>query len=142
MPPTAPGEAERQALRPGALERLGRLSAGRVSFHAHDPGAGAFRQQSQLVQAAVAVGTVAALQKKDPLVTAYRDHGHALARGMDPKYCMAEMYGRIGGCAKGKGGSMHMFDRINNLYGGHGIVGAQTPLGPYAACDGDLCYSK
>ena len=80
-------------------------------------------------QEAVAVGTIAALEKKDPLVTAYRDHGHALARGMDPKYCMAEMYGRIGGCAKGKGGSMHMFDRINNLYGGHGIVGAQTPLG-------------
>ena len=80
-------------------------------------------------QEAVAVGTIAALEKKDPVVTAYRDHGHALARGMDPKYCMAEMYGRIGGCAKGKGGSMHMFDRINNLYGGHGIVGAQTPLG-------------
>jgi pyruvate dehydrogenase E1 component alpha subunit len=80
-------------------------------------------------QEAVAVGTIAALEKRDPVVTAYRDHGHALARGMDPKYCMAEMYGRVGGCAKGKGGSMHMFDRINNLYGGHGIVGAQTPLG-------------
>ena len=80
-------------------------------------------------QEAVAVGTVAALEDKDPLVTAYRDHGHALARGMDPKYCMAEMYGRIGGCAKGKGGSMHMFDKPNNLFGGHGIVGAQTPLG-------------
>jgi pyruvate dehydrogenase E1 component alpha subunit len=48
---------------------------------------------------------------------------------MDPKYCMAEMFGKIGGCAKGKGGSMHMFDRANNLFGGHGIVGAQTPLG-------------
>ena len=80
-------------------------------------------------QEAVAVGTIAALRKEDPVVTAYRDHGHALARGMDPKYCMAEMYGRVGGCAKGKGGSMHMFDRINHLYGGHGIVGAQTPLG-------------
>ena len=65
----------------------------------------------------------------DPIVTAYRDHGHALARGMDPKYCMAEMFGRIGGCAKGKGGSMHMFDKAHHLYGGHGIVGAQTPLG-------------
>ncbi len=80
-------------------------------------------------QEAVAVGCFAAVEKRDPVVTAYRDHGHALARGMDPKYCMAEMYGRIGGCAKGKGGSMHMFDKANNLFGGHGIVGAQTPLG-------------
>ncbi len=80
-------------------------------------------------QEAVAVGCTAAVQHKDPIVTAYRDHGHALARGMDPRHCMAEMFGRIGGCAKGKGGSMHMFDRANNLFGGHGIVGAQTPLG-------------
>jgi pyruvate dehydrogenase E1 component alpha subunit len=80
-------------------------------------------------QEAVAVGCTAAVDRKDPIVTAYRDHGHALARGMDPKSCMAEMFGRIGGCAKGKGGSMHMFDRANNLFGGHGIVGAQTPLG-------------
>jgi len=80
-------------------------------------------------QEAVAVGTFAAINKEDPVVTAYRDHGHALARGMDPKACMAEMFGRTSGCAKGKGGSMHMFDRPNNLYGGHGIVGAQTPLG-------------
>ncbi len=80
-------------------------------------------------QEAVAVGSLAALESIDPVVTAYRDHGHALARGMDPKHCMAEMFGRIGGCAKGKGGSMHMFDRSNNLFGGHGIVGAQIPLG-------------
>lgn len=80
-------------------------------------------------QEAVAVGCTAAVQHKDPIVTAYRDHGHALARGMDPRHCMAEMFGKIGGCAKGKGGSMHMFDRANNLFGGHGIVGAQTPLG-------------
>ncbi len=80
-------------------------------------------------QEAVAVGTIAAVEKKDPVITAYRDHGHALARGMHPKHCMAEMFGRIGGCAKGKGGSMHMFDKANNLFGGHGIVGAQTPLG-------------
>ncbi len=80
-------------------------------------------------QEAVAVGCTQAVQHGDPIVTAYRDHGHALARGMDPKHCMAEMFGRIGGCAKGKGGSMHMFDRDNNLFGGHGIVGAQTPLG-------------
>jgi pyruvate dehydrogenase E1 component alpha subunit len=80
-------------------------------------------------QEAVAVGCVAALRKEDPIVTAYRDHGHALARGMHAKHCMAEMFGKIGGCAKGKGGSMHMFDKSNNLFGGHGIVGAQTPLG-------------
>jgi pyruvate dehydrogenase E1 component alpha subunit len=80
-------------------------------------------------QEAVAVGSIAATLPSDPVVTAYRDHGHALARGMEPKYCMAEMFGRIGGCAKGKGGSMHMFDKRHNLFGGHGIVGAQTPLG-------------
>lgn len=80
-------------------------------------------------QEAVAVGTIAAIEAADPVVTAYRDHGHALARGMDPRHCMAEMFGRVGGCAKGKGGSMHMFDRANNLFGGHGIVGAQIPLG-------------
>jgi pyruvate dehydrogenase E1 component alpha subunit len=80
-------------------------------------------------QEAVAVGCVAATRKNDPLVTAYRDHGHGLARGMDPKYGMAEMFGKLAGCAKGKGGSMHFFDAANSMYGGHGIVGAQTPLG-------------
>ena len=80
-------------------------------------------------QEATAVGTIAALNPDDPIVTAYRDHGHALARGMDPGACMAEMFGKATGCAKGKGGSMHMFDRPNWLFGGHGIVGAQTPLG-------------
>lgn len=80
-------------------------------------------------QEACAVGTIACVNADDPVITAYRDHGHALARGMDPKNCMAEMYGKVTGCAKGKGGSMHMFDRPHNLYGGHGIVGAQTPMG-------------
>jgi pyruvate dehydrogenase E1 component alpha subunit len=80
-------------------------------------------------QEAVAVGCVAAMKPEDPLVTAYRDHGHALARGMTANACMAEMFGRVDGCAKGKGGSMHMFDKPNNMFGGHGIVGAQTPLG-------------
>ncbi|MEM8836365.1 MAG: pyruvate dehydrogenase (acetyl-transferring) E1 component subunit alpha [Planctomycetota bacterium] len=80
-------------------------------------------------QEPVVVGTFAAIEHDDPIITAYRDHGHALARGMDPKACMAEMFGKITGCAKGKGGSMHMFDKPNHLYGGHGIVGAQTPLG-------------
>ncbi|MFA6045923.1 MAG: pyruvate dehydrogenase (acetyl-transferring) E1 component subunit alpha [Phycisphaerales bacterium] len=80
-------------------------------------------------QEATAVGTIQSLEPDDPIVTAYRDHGHALARGMDPKACMAEMFGKLAGCAKGKGGSMHMFDRPHWMFGGHGIVGAQTPLG-------------
>ena len=80
-------------------------------------------------QEACAVGTIGCTNNDDPIVLAYRDHGHALARGMDPKQCMAEMYGKAAGCAKGKGGSMHMFDKPNHLYGGHGIVSAQTPLG-------------
>ena len=80
-------------------------------------------------QEACAVGTIGAVNHDDPVITAYRDHGHALTRGMDPGACMAEMFGKITGCAKGKGGSMHMFDRPNWLFGGHGIVGAQTALG-------------
>ncbi|PHQ81639.1 MAG: pyruvate dehydrogenase (acetyl-transferring) E1 component subunit alpha [Phycisphaera sp.] len=80
-------------------------------------------------QEACAVGTIGCTNNDDPVVLAYRDHGHALARGMDPKVCMAEMFGKAAGCAKGKGGSMHMFDKPNALYGGHGIVSAQTPLG-------------
>ncbi len=80
-------------------------------------------------QEASAVGTLNCVEPDDPVVLAYRDHGHALARGMSPRNCMAEMFGRIDGCAKGKGGSMHMFDKPHWLFGGHGIVGAQTPLG-------------
>jgi pyruvate dehydrogenase E1 component alpha subunit len=80
-------------------------------------------------QEAAAVGTIGSLQPDDPIITAYRDHGHALARGMDPGACMAEMFGKATGCAKGKGGSMHMFDKPHWLFGGHGIVGAQTPVG-------------
>jgi pyruvate dehydrogenase E1 component alpha subunit len=80
-------------------------------------------------QEATAVGTLACVNRDDPVITAYRDHGHALARGMTARACMAEMYGRLDGCAKGKGGSMHMFDKPHHLYGGHGIVGAQTGLG-------------
>ncbi|MCC6284582.1 MAG: pyruvate dehydrogenase (acetyl-transferring) E1 component subunit alpha [Phycisphaerales bacterium] len=80
-------------------------------------------------QEACAVGTIGCTNNDDPVILAYRDHGHALARGMSPRACMAEMFGKAAGCAKGKGGSMHMFDKPNSLYGGHGIVGAQTPLG-------------
>jgi len=80
-------------------------------------------------QEAVAVGSVAALEKNDIILTAYRDHGLALARGTSPNAAMAELYGKITGCTKGKGGSMHFFDVENNFYGGHAIVGAQIPLG-------------
>ncbi len=80
-------------------------------------------------QEAVAVGMQAALQPNDRVITAYRDHGHMLACGMDPKAVMAELTGRAAGCSKGKGGSMHMFGRKKNFFGGHGIVGAQVPIG-------------
>ncbi len=71
----------------------------------------------------------AALKKGDQVITAYRDHGHMLACGMDPKGVMAELTGRETGYSKGKGGSMHMFSVEENFYGGHGIVGAQVPIG-------------
>jgi len=80
-------------------------------------------------QEAVAVGSVAAVDlTKDYLLTSYRDHGHALAVGMDPKSIMAELFGKITGCVRGKGGSMHMFDVERHFLGGNGIVGAQIPI--------------
>ncbi len=80
-------------------------------------------------QEAVVTGVQSVLEPKDSVITAYRDHGHMLACGMDPKGVMAELTGRSGGYSKGKGGSMHMFSREKNFYGGHGIVGATAPLG-------------
>lgn len=80
-------------------------------------------------QEAVVVGIQSVLKPQDTVITAYRDHGHMLACGMDPKGVMAELTGRIGGYSKGKGGSMHMFSREKNFFGGHGIVGAQIPIG-------------
>ena len=80
-------------------------------------------------QEAVVVGLEAAAEEGDKRVTSYRDHGHMLACGMDPKGVMAELTGREGGYSKGKGGSMHMFSKEKNFYGGHGIVGAQVPIG-------------
>jgi len=71
----------------------------------------------------------AALEEGDQVITAYRDHGHMLAAGMDPKGVMAELTGRATGYSKGKGGSMHMFSREKNFFGGHGIVGAPVPIG-------------
>jgi pyruvate dehydrogenase E1 component alpha subunit len=80
-------------------------------------------------QEAVAIGTISLLGENDHVITAYRDHGHALAVGMDMKSCMAELFGKATGCSKGKGGSMHFFAPKKNYWGGHGIVGGQTPLG-------------
>jgi pyruvate dehydrogenase E1 component alpha subunit len=80
-------------------------------------------------QEAVVVGMQAAQKDGDQVITAYRDHGHMLACGMDPKAVMSELTGRASGYSKGKGGSMHMFSAEKKFYGGHGIVGAQVPLG-------------
>ena len=80
-------------------------------------------------QEAVVVGMQNALSLGDSVITSYRDHGHMLACGMDPKGVMAELTGRSGGYSRGKGGSMHMFSKAEHFYGGHGIVGAQMPLG-------------
>lgn len=80
-------------------------------------------------QEAVVVGMQAALREGDQVITAYRDHGHMLACDMDPKGVMAELTGRVTGYSRGKGGSMHMFSVEKNFYGGHGIVGAQVPIG-------------
>ncbi|MGF1640433.1 MAG: pyruvate dehydrogenase (acetyl-transferring) E1 component subunit alpha [Rhodospirillales bacterium] len=95
---------------------------------------------------AVVVGLHATSLEQDTVITTYRDHGHMLACDMDPKGVMAELTGRSGGYSKGKGGSMHMFSREKNFFGGHGIVGASVPLGTGLAFahkyreDGGICY--
>ncbi|MEY4722060.1 MAG: pyruvate dehydrogenase (acetyl-transferring) component subunit alpha, partial [Pseudomonadota bacterium] len=99
-------------------------------------------------QEAVAVGLQSALDPaRDSVITGYRDHGHMLAYGIDPKVIMAELTGRASGISRGKGGSMHMFSVDHKFYGGHGIVGAQVPLGAGLAFahkyrkDGGLCVA-
>jgi pyruvate dehydrogenase E1 component alpha subunit len=77
---------------------------------------------------AIAVGAISNLEDRDYVVTHYRDHGHALARGMDPKTAMAELFGKATGSSKGKGGSMHLFQASRNFFGGHAIVGGHLPL--------------
>src|SRR5918911_1526057 len=79
-------------------------------------------------QEAVSTGTESVLRPDDYVITTYRDHGQALARGMSPKTVMAELFGRVDGCARGKGGSMHMFDRNLNFLGGHGLGRGPSPL--------------
>ena len=96
-------------------------------------------------QEAVCTGIQHALTDRDSVITSYRDHGHMLVCGMDPRRVMAELTGRVTGYSKGKGGSMHMFAKDKNFYGGHGIVGAQVPLGTGLAFahryrgDGGIC---
>jgi pyruvate dehydrogenase E1 component alpha subunit len=80
-------------------------------------------------QEAVVAGTISATRKDDRHITAYRDHAHAIALGIPAREVMAELYGKATGCSKGKGGSMHMFSKEHNFFGGHGIVGGQVPLG-------------
>jgi pyruvate dehydrogenase E1 component alpha subunit len=98
-------------------------------------------------QEAVVVGMQAVLEKGDTVITGYRDHGHMLVTGMDPKGVMAELTGRRTGYSKGKGGSMHMFSRAEGFFGGHGIVAAQVPLGTGIAFahryreDGKVCLT-
>ncbi len=96
-------------------------------------------------QEAVVVGVLMTINKNDTVVTTYRDHGHMIARGLEPKKIMSELTGRQSGYSKGKGGSMHMFSKVNNFFGGHGIVGAQVPIGTGIAFshkylkDGNIC---
>jgi pyruvate dehydrogenase E1 component alpha subunit len=80
-------------------------------------------------QEAIAAGCMTATRQEDPFITAYRDHGLGLAKGMSPDSCMAELYGKATGCSKGKGGSMHFFSKEHYFFGGHGIVGAQIGTG-------------
>src|SRR3954447_11809929 len=80
-------------------------------------------------QEAVLVGAIAAVRPDDYVITAYRDHGHDLARGTSANACMAELFGKETGCSRGLGGSMHFFDKRRNMYGGHAIVAAHVPLG-------------
>src|SRR5882762_7038472 len=80
-------------------------------------------------QEAVGVGAISALRPDDYVITSYREHGQAIAKGISPEAVMAELYGKAGGCSRGKGGSMHLFDKRVNFLVGHGIVGGQIPLG-------------
>jgi len=124
-PPEFTREQELSALRDMLLIRRFEEKAGQLY------GMGAIGGFCHLYigQEAVVVGMQMSLKKGDQVITGYRDHGHMLACGMDAKGVMAELTGRSGGYSKGKGGSMHMFSREKNFFGGHGIVGAQVSLG-------------
>ncbi len=124
-PPSFTKEQELAALRDMLLIRRFEEKAGQLY------GMGAIGGFCHLYigQEAVVVGMQMTLKEGDQVITAYRDHGHMLACGMDAKGVMAELTGRRGGYSKGKGGSMHMFSKEKHFYGGHGIVGAQVSLG-------------
>src|SRR6185437_12769471 len=124
-PPEFTKEQEFKALRDMLLIRRFEEKAGQLY------GMGAIGGFCHLYigQEAVVVGMQMALKKGDQVITGYRDHGHMLATGMEAKGVMAELTGRRGGYSKGKGGSMHMFSKAEQFYGGHGIVGAQVSLG-------------
>src|SRR6476660_9405746 len=124
-PPEFSREQELKALRDMLLIRRFEEKAGQLY------GMGAIGGFCHLYigQEAVVVGMQMALKKGDQIITGYRDHGHMLSTGMEAKGVMAELTGRRGGYSKGKGGSMHMFSKSENFYGGHGIVGAQVSLG-------------
>src|SRR5579859_7979595 len=124
-PPPFTREQEVKALRDMLLIRRFEEKAGQLY------GMGAIGGFCHLYigQEAVVVGMQMALKKGDQVITGYRDHGHMLATGMEAKGVMAELTGRRGGYSRGKGGSMHMFSKAENFYGGHGIVGAQVSLG-------------
>src|SRR6201987_5203762 len=124
-PPEFTREQEVKALRDMLLIRRFEEKAGQLY------GMGAIGGFCHLYigQEAVVVGLQMALKRCDEVITGYLDHGHLLACGMDAKGVMAELTGRHGGYSRGKGGSMHMFSREKNFFGGDGIVGAQVPLG-------------
>src|SRR5919107_5813710 len=124
-PPEFTKEQELKALRDMLLTRRFEEKAGQLY------GMGAIGGFCHLYigQEAIVVGMQMSLEEGDQVITGYRDHGHMLACGMDPKGVMAELTGRRGGLSKGKGGSMHMFSKEKHFYGGHGIVAAQVSLG-------------
>src|ERR1700754_2496958 len=142
-PPEFSKEQELKALRDMLLIRRFEEKAGQLY------GMGAIGGFCHLYigQEAVVVGMQMAMKEGDQVVTGYRDHGHMLACGMDPRGVMAELTGRRTGYSRGKGGSMHMFSREKEFFGGHGIVAAQVPLGTGLAFghhyrgDGKVCMT-
>src|SRR6266550_7066891 len=131
------GPADGKLIDPAALERLKKFYRDMLLIRRFEEKAGQLYGMGliggfchlYIGQEAVVVGMRATLQPDDQVITTYRDHGHMLACGMEPAGVMAELTGRASGYSKGKGGSMHMFSREKNFFGGHGIVGANVPIG-------------